>query len=287
MNVKSISSSAMLVELSISIWTARKLDKKVSNDVDTQNSTQTKAGNYHKNLLAGDTELSEIQNMAGVIRSYHMTMTSPWNDAGQRLLTTAVYMEYKAEMARLEQQYWDKVRAFYPAYSQKISAAAFQLGTLFNRDEYPDLEDVKTKFNMHIRYSPVPESGDFRVDIAQEGVDELRAHYEEMSRANIDKVALDAWERLYAQLLQLSNALREPDTANNIKGGRMYASVLDKAKELCQLLKHFNIRGDTQMEEMRTQLEAALGVNTVEDLRKSDFLRSSVKKEVDDILSKF
>ena len=71
-NIKSLSSSAMLVELNISLWTARKLDKKVSNDVDISNSTRTKAGNYHKNLLAGDESLSAIQKLAGFIRTYHM-----------------------------------------------------------------------------------------------------------------------------------------------------------------------------------------------------------------------
>jgi hypothetical protein len=44
-----ISSSAMLVDVSISVWTARKLDKKVSAEVDVAKSTKTKAGNYHKN----------------------------------------------------------------------------------------------------------------------------------------------------------------------------------------------------------------------------------------------
>ena len=116
MSVKSLSSSAMLVTLSISLWTARKLDKKVSNDVDISNSTQTKAGNYHKNLLAGDESLANIQKLAGLIRTYHMTQTSPWNDNGERLLTTAQFFIYKAEMARLEQQYWDLVNEFVAGY---------------------------------------------------------------------------------------------------------------------------------------------------------------------------
>jgi hypothetical protein len=52
-NSISIASSAMLVELSISTWTARKLDKKVSAEVDSAKGTKTSAGNYNKNLLEG------------------------------------------------------------------------------------------------------------------------------------------------------------------------------------------------------------------------------------------
>jgi len=42
-----IATSSMLVELNISCWTARKLDKKVSEEVDAAKSTKTRAGNYH------------------------------------------------------------------------------------------------------------------------------------------------------------------------------------------------------------------------------------------------
>ena len=40
-NSISIASSAMLVEMSISTWTARKLDKRVSTQVDLDNSAKT------------------------------------------------------------------------------------------------------------------------------------------------------------------------------------------------------------------------------------------------------
>ena len=52
-NVSKLSSSALIVNLSMSIWTGRKLDKRVSEEVDQAKETRTRAGNYHKNLLAG------------------------------------------------------------------------------------------------------------------------------------------------------------------------------------------------------------------------------------------
>ena len=48
-----IATSAMLVELNVSCWTARKLDKQVSEEVDAVKKTRARGGNYHKNLLAG------------------------------------------------------------------------------------------------------------------------------------------------------------------------------------------------------------------------------------------
>jgi hypothetical protein len=274
----------MLVSLSISLWTARKLDRKVSNDVDISNSTMTKAGNYHKNLLAGDDSLAAIQKLAGLIRTYHLGMTSPWNDNGDRLLTTSQFFDYKAEMARLEGNYWDLVKDFIAGYNTRISAAAFQLGSLFDREEYPDVERVIEKFGFRINYAPLPESGDWRVDINNEGLNDLKNSYEALYEANIEKVSADAYDRLYKLLTKLSFGLR---TDENGKQGKIYSSVLDSAKELCGLLTHFNIKNDTQLEAMRLQLEDNIMGLDAKDIVKSDFVRVTLKREVDSILDLF
>ena len=283
-NVKSLASSAMLVSLNISLWTARKLDKKVSNDVDISNSTMTKAGNYHKNLLAGDDSLTAIQKVAGVIRTYHMTQTSPWNDNGDRLLTTAQFFIYKNEMARLEKTYWDLVSTFIAGYSTRISAAAFQLGSLFNRDEYPDVEQVTDKFGFVVRYTPVPEVGDWRVDIGNEGLKEVQDQYALMYEANIEKVHADAYDRLYKILTQLSFGLRTNEDGSK---GKVFDSVLDNTKELCGLLSSFNIKGDTQLEAMRIKLEDSFTGIDAQDIKKSDYIRITLKRDVDSMLDKW
>ena len=59
----SIASSAVLVDLNISVWTARKLDKTVSKEIDIDKNTTTKAGNYNKHLLAGAGELERITKL--------------------------------------------------------------------------------------------------------------------------------------------------------------------------------------------------------------------------------
>lgn len=282
--MKTLSSSAMLVELNISIWTARKQAKSVASQVDVDNGTKTKVISAYKGLLAGDDSLAAIQKLAGLIRTYHMNVTSPWNDSGQRLLTTAYFMPYKAEMARLEKEYWFLVNDFLPAYGNKISAAAFQLGSLFDREEYPDVSQVQHKFGMSVRYTPVPESGDFRVDIGNEAMNDLKDQYDKLYQSNLDKVTQDAWDRLYKVLTQLSFGLR---TDENGKQGKVYSSVVDNAKDLCDLLQHFNVSGDTQLEAMRIKLEDTITGIDAKDIKDSDYVRGTVKQTVDAMLDKF
>lgn len=64
-----ISNTSMLVNISLSVWTGRKLDKQVSAEVDVAKSTKTRAGNYHKNLFAGVDELAAVGRISGKIRN--------------------------------------------------------------------------------------------------------------------------------------------------------------------------------------------------------------------------
>jgi hypothetical protein len=141
-NTISIASSAMLVELSISTWTARKLDKKVSAEVDSAKGTKTNAGNYNKNLLAGTGFLDTITKYAANARAWHISQTLPWSDNGLRLLPVSNFIAYKEQLNTLETNYKALVDKFIVAYPNLVSAAAFQLGALFDREEYPEAEKI-------------------------------------------------------------------------------------------------------------------------------------------------
>ncbi len=94
-----IASSSLLVELSISCWTARKLDKKVSLEVDASKNTKVKAGNYHKHLLAGSPALDAVTKYAAQARLWNNLNSLPWSDNGQRIVTAAQFFGgYKAQL---------------------------------------------------------------------------------------------------------------------------------------------------------------------------------------------
>ncbi len=174
--VSKLSGSALIVNLSLSVWTGRKLDKRVSEEVDQAKSTKTRAGNYHKNLLAGSGKLEEIGKVANAVRTWHYTVTQPWGDNGDRVLNMASFIDYKSRLTEYEQQFTTAVNNFLSEYDTLVTAAAFQLGALFNREDYPLREDIVAKFGFRYAFSPLPTAGDFRVDIGEEGLREMREH---------------------------------------------------------------------------------------------------------------
>ena len=283
-NVAKLSSSALIVNVSISVWTGRKLDKRVSEEVDQQNSTKTRAGNYHKNLLAGSGKLLDITKVANAIRSWMYTVTQPWGDNGDRVLNMSHFAEFKDRLADYETQFATSVNSFLNDYDTLVAAAAFQLGDLFNREDYPTRETIESKFGFRYSMIPLPQAGDFRVDIGEEGLKQLQDQYEGVLKTRIEGAMTEAWERLHDCLSRMSERLADSEDG---KRKIFRDSLVENAIEICGLLKSFNITNDTRMDEMRKQLEDAMRGVDADSLRDSDSLREQTKRKVDNILSKF
>jgi len=287
-NVSKLSSSSLVVNLSLSVWTGRKLDKRVSEEVDQQKSTRTRAGNYTKNLFAGSGKLEELTKLSGAIRTWLYNCTQPWGDNGDRLLPMTSLNEYGARLADYEKQFGLAVNNFLGEYDTMVAAAAFQLGDLFNRDDYPTREHIIKRFGFRYSIAPLPTSGDFRVDINEEGLQELRTHYEGVLDTRIKGAMQDAWERLHDVLTKMSERLEDTMDANGDPKRKIFRdSLVENAIEVAGLLKHFNIGGDVRLEEMRKQLEDAMRGVDAESLRDSDSLREQTKRKVDAMLDKF
>ena len=288
LSVSKLSGSALIVNLSLSVWTGRKLDKRVSEAVDQQNSTKTRAGNYHKNLLAGSGKLEEIGKIANAVRTWHYTVTQPWSDNGGRILSVATLLDYKSRLSEYEQQFALSVNNFLNEYDTLVSSAAFQLGDLFNRDDYPPRESIINKFGFGYSFEPMPTAGDFRIDIGEEGLREMQTHYTDVIEKRMKGAMKDAWDRLHDVLTRMSERLTPDVNADGEEKRKIFRdSLVENAIEVCGLLKHFNISGDIRLEEMRRQLEDAMRGVDASTLRESDSLREQTKRKVDAMLDKF
>jgi len=291
-NEISIASSAMLVELSISSWTARKLDKKVSAEVDVAKNTKVSAVNVNKNLMAGTGVLDKIIKYAAGARAWHLSQTLPWSDNGSRLLPMSNFMNYKEQLNVMEDNYNALVDKFIDSYPDLVSAAAFQLGDLFDRNEYPDAGSLRGRFKFNYSFFPVPNAGDFRIDINEEAKADIIANCNKAHQDRLNNAMRDAWERLKDCLTRMSDRLSvdyvKDENGQMVEEFRVFRDTLvDNAVELVDMLKHLNITKDPAMEKARQDLKLALSKHDAEELRSSLVARQSVKSQVDAILSKF
>lgn len=279
-----ISSAAMLVDMGISVWTGRKLDKRASSKVAHDANAQDNVARVSKALLGDCAELTKIQKFVANLRNTHQHLTMTWSDSGVRLLPTAQYFTYHNVMTQAQAEFNDMVTDFLDVYDNEIITAQLKLGDLFNPDEYPTRDSLSTKFAFRLSYMPVPEAGDFRIDIANEAMAEIRDGYKSYYEERFNNAMADIWQRAYTALERMSERLdyrsyEDKDTRKIFKD-----TLVTNVLEIVDLLDVCNITNDSHMTAMRNKLEEALRGVTADALRTDDYLRAETKRAVDEAI---
>lgn len=309
-NLPGIQTAAMLGSLNVSVWEGRKKDKDIEQDVaDRAGARSKRATSVHKHLFVDCPPLEAIKSLRGEARLWFNKYTLPWDDNGRRLIPTAIYFEIQQEMANYESRFAKLVQTFVQVYSTEISKQAFERGAMFNRDEYPKVEDIADKFCFTINLTPVPMSGDFRVDIGNDALKELNERCEADTQMRVKSAMSGAWERVKEQvewvLDRMTAAMeydpnaveeiKEYDDAGNVtkleikkkRRPKMYESMLDQGLETCGLLRDLNVTNDPDLEEARRMLEKALVHVDMKSLKESPELQATTKNAMQAIKDKF
>lgn len=295
-----IDTCSMLVEFNASVWTARKLDRKVSDEVVASKSAGSKAAaRVNKNLLAGRPELDVIQNHVTAVRNYVYDNTLPWSDSGLRLLPTIRFIAFNARMQDEENTYWDLCKSFVTVYPSLITAQAMALGDMFKREEYPAPDTIAHKFGFSVNYMPVPTAGDFRVDVGNDAQRELQDKLTALADERVSKAMDDVRLRIKGHLERMVDRLGVDVVAGDAKPRRFHDSMIEGGFELCDLVKGLNVVGDTDLEAARASLEQCLAgvsvrtkksgaeMSVADTLREDMQQRSAVKSQVEGMLNKF
>jgi hypothetical protein len=283
-----IDTCAMLVELSVSQWTARKLDRTVSDELVANKHAQDKgAARVNKHLLAGRTELEVITKFVTETRATVYDNTLPWSDSGIRLLPSAKFMEFNAKLQQAEDKFYGLVTEFVQVYPSLITAQAMALGNMFKREDYPHPSDIEHRFRFSVNYMPVPSSGDFRVDIGNDAQEELRKKLSALADERVEHAMKDIKTRLLDHLKRMSDRLTVDYVSGEAVPRKFHDSLLEGAHDLCEMAQSLNVINDHQLADARKALLKAIGNVDVKDLRKDIGARTEVKTQVDDILSKF
>ena len=288
MNRYNIDTCSLLVEFNASVWTARKLDRGVTDEIIYSKSATAKdAARVNKHLLAGRKELEVIQQLVGAIRTYVYENTLPWSDTGIRLLPTISFMQFNDRMGQYQDEFSNLVNQFVTVYPSLITAQAMALGDMFDRYDYPSADSIAHKFDFRLNYMPVPKAGDFRVDVGNEAQEELQKKLAKLADERIEAAMKDARERLKTHLDRMMERLKVEEINGKVSKSRIHDSLIDGGLELCEVLKALNLVNDPSLEAARAKLESVLRSVDVSDLRKHDSARTEVRTQVAEIMDKF
>lgn len=282
----SLASNSLLVSVDVNVWSATKQDRGISDEITTAKKADKSAGRYVKNLLADHPKHKAIVNYRQTIYNWQKRRTYRWNNS-QDLLPAIDVPKFMAEFRVHEKAFHDLVEDFLASYTNIVSDMAFKQGDMFDRNDYPSVDQLRNKFGVNLFTADVP-MHDFRCQVSQDLADDLFNTYSKQTEEIIHSIVEEQSTRFIEVMKSISHCCGyEEEDDGKVKKRKIYESTLEKAKDMCESFKGFNLTNSSALEEARASLEKTLNGVTAQDIRDSDAIRSSVKNGVDDILSKF
>lgn len=269
---------ALLVQLNISQWTARKYDKRATKEVADTHNVNALVGRYNKSLLPMNDQLDLVHRKANSIRSEFYENTLPWGIEGTQLLPTANYLEFMTNFRKKKSEWQWLVNVFTMNYANYIDDAKRALGSLFDAGDYPHPDNITSKFKMDLAVFPVP-SNDFRVSIASEELSRIQQDVERRVQEASASAMKDVWQRLYDKVKHIEERLANPSAV-------FRDTMLENARELCALLPRLNFADDPELETMRQEVEQKLVAYHPDALRNDPDLRRDTAAKAKEIMDR-
>lgn len=284
MSKNPLQSKAVLADLTIRLYGARKLDREVTDDTNQRRGAVPDAGRFNK-LLLPKAAFERIHTIAGTARVQFRLMTQPWFDEGPRILSHELLeTKFAPKLRELKAEFNDAADEFLLQFPAYMEARKSELKTMFKPEDYPAPSTVREKFSLSYVILPFPDASDFRVKLSQDQLTDSKYQMEEA----LNNAMKEPVRRIIAVVEKMSAKLKgyTPATGVNKAENTFRDSLVGNIKSLVDLLPAFNLINDPKLEELTKRLQTELCVHKAEVLREDDKLRRIVAKNADDILKK-
>lgn len=262
-----ISRRVLAISPNIRVWSGRKYDKDVSNEVAVQKAASLNSGRYNKNLLPeGADSLKAVQQKAGLIRNEHYRRTLPLYD-GVQAIRAEGYFDYAQWWNQQEAEYLALVNTFVGEYPALMAKAAKALGPMWKPEDYPQAHEVAGKFGISVNVFPLPSGTQFEAFVSalgEEVVEGLSANLQVQQEKMIREAMQEAWQRLYDAIKKMQEKCAIPAGET---GSVFRDTMVENILRLTEVLPTLNLTDDPDLTSMVDQVRRELAVYSAESLR--------------------
>ncbi len=245
-----LSDRALLVGVTISLFSGEKTDKRVAEEVArNHNTTARDAGRFQKAIVSKKA-LEDIKHTAGRLRDTHYSLTLPWLNSGERLLALSAYETYGERIAAIRAKFDEEVERFVAIYPDLIEDARRRLNGMFDEADYPPVSEIRRRFVVDLKVMPFPNTRNWLTDEWEE----VRAEAERRVQMGIADATRDLFDRVATVTGHMAQKLRDYDPET--KTGIFRDSLVENVRELHALLPSLNVTGDERVNELSKALSA-------------------------------
>jgi hypothetical protein len=259
-----LAEKAVLIRLSLSQWTARKYDKRVSQEVAGNYGINIDLGRYNK-VLVDSNEIKKITKVVNSTRTFFYANTLPWS-AESRIRPTQGYLDFMSQLSVYKSENDRVVQDFCLKYETLREQARRDLKNMFNPADYPPVGAIHRKFGFHVEVTPLPSSEDFRVNLSNEEVARMREALEMQTKRAVQQAMKTAWERLHEAVSHMASKL-------TIEKQIFRDTLVENLEELVRVLPVLNIADDPELTKMCHEVSYKLCSYDAQVLRNDDGAR--------------
>ncbi|TXF11621.1 hypothetical protein [Pelomicrobium methylotrophicum] len=268
------SENAMFAGLTLRVWTARKYDKRVSEEVAEIHNAPPSAGRYNKRLI-DHPAYERVISALGDARVFHYKNTLASHLDGWRVLTTSNFEPYSDGIRKRKQKVSMLVSDLVEAWPEAIAEARARLNGMFSDGDYPDPRGLHERFGIEVSIIPLPNPGAFCPGLEGEAAEEAIANVREQEAKAVEAAMRDLWEKLYSPVSKMVERLSDPNAI-------FRDSLVENLREMVEILPRLNFTGDGRFDEL-VQRARSLSVHQPQALRDDKALRADVAAKAAEI----
>lgn len=298
-HIRNLSTSGVILTYDLTTYTGSKSANHHGKRISDEAGAKTNVLRATQELFKDDPDLKHLLSYRQTLNHWFRQETLPWAPKQGYLLIENI----PAARAQLDKWIADFDAAadkFVANIEDKIARQAFIQGDLFNRAAYPNPRRIRRRFSLTYAITPVPDT-DYRNAISADLAQDLALHYGRQVQAIVEAQTADLVSKLSKTVTSLANTCTvttslDADGKQVVNKGRVHASTVSRAIQLCNELAAHNPAGNTAQGLILTQtvdaLRAALfnGADAIDpkQVQQSITMRDSVHeaaKKAQNILS--
>lgn len=263
----------------------QKTDREASDEVTSNKRAAKNAAKVVKELFAGEPLLDAIKALDGAFKNY-LYATFPSAGRSSYFLTTLEIPAFrKDKLNPYLVQREALVAEFIGKLDTLIAAAAFTQGDMFNRDDYPTADDIRSKFGVDIFLDPVP-TDHWLVKHAQDAAAAMGEMYTQGMNKRLNDITDFVKRKIVESLDWAAKACEERELGEDgkLKRKPIHESSVQAFMGLTDLLRKLNVNDDPKITAVANSFEALLSGTTVpaltESLKSDPIMREVVRDQV-------
>lgn len=254
--ISNIKNSVALASLTISVFTGERVDRRVTDEIASAHATDSRESGRYVKQIVSKSSLEKMNKLAGSARSWFYATTVPSFYPGCGMFNMRGFFAVAEQVRKYEEAFNEGIDEFIRIYPDLIDEARDRLKSMFNPDDYPDIQGMRDNFKFRMRLMPMPDTNDWFFDSIGEKMAEVKANAEDDIRDTLRRGVASVYQRVVERTKTMAEKLEAYglDEATGKMQGVFRDSLVENVRELITILPALNVTDDPQLDDMARQL---------------------------------